>query len=66
LKAWVEKQTLPPEDKRGIASLLAKNGYYSVETLKMEDPEVLLGLPEVQALVPGLKVVLKKAFVDLK
>jgi hypothetical protein len=37
-----------------------------VDILLEEDPEVLFGLKEVKALVPGHRLVLKKAFVDLR
>jgi hypothetical protein len=37
-----------------------------VDILREEDPEVLLSLPDVKALVPGHRVVLKRAYVDLR
>jgi hypothetical protein len=59
-------QPLPEDDKAQVLSVLMENGYFSTAVLKEEDPEVLLDLPAVKALKPGHKVVLKKAFVDLR
>jgi hypothetical protein len=56
----------PADDKAQLLSVLMENGYFSAAVLKEEDPEVLMGLQEVQALKPGHKLVLKKAFVDLR
>lgn len=66
LGTWLNKQPLPLEQKKEISFALEKNGYCSVDILLEEDPEVLFGLKEVKALVPGHRLVLKKAFVDLR
>jgi hypothetical protein len=66
LKRWVDNQTLPSDQKRNILSLLEKNGYCSINILKEEDPEILVHLPEIKSLAPGHKIVLKRAFIDLR
>ncbi len=65
-RAWVGAMSLPQDQSTHIALALADNLYTSVDIIVEEHPDTLLALPQITALKPGAKVVLRKKLAELK
>ena len=66
IKAWVNELDLMDDYKLDVLTALGSAAYLSTDLLKEEAPEVLVELPEVKKMKPGIQLVLKKAFRSLK
>jgi hypothetical protein len=66
IKEWVNGLGLMEDYKFDVLSALGSAAYLSSDLLKEEAPEVLVELPHVKNLKPGIQLVLKTAFRRLK